>query len=981
MVRTRAITFVCSLLLLVLSWAAPAWSQDSRTWLPDFNPSQNVYVDTRLSGDRLAPVDFSGLARLIPGMQEANGLQIYVIATKQGSDLSGAGMATRKLEELQNRWAGLSNFPREKSLVCLWVRRADDANRGSVACVGGNWLRSMNMGSAYFNSEAGPLRDFGRFMPGDPAGAVGSIINHVNADISAQLFEAQKPMMYLIAFVAVVIFGIIGFFVFFHFRSRSILLEWEKKIAAASEMYIKLNGEYLEFLGRQSNWKQTLKGASYDRYAKALKDFADFSARFLKARDLAVKARGFFDTAPFPYLSAAFRIRSLLVKSTVTVTGDELPIETATLFGGLVEKTDYTPQTLLDSMAALFASTNASLAAIKTSFVEAEKNRGDMDKMIAGVEAARKDLEVTKLPFKPYGDRLSAMMQERDSILAMMESDPETANQKSDQLEGQLQALAADIKRAIGLKTGCDTLETALAEAKAHFAGMRAKPFVYAYPLGEGETAPANVAQALFTLTEDSGNPDDSVAQADSQLAKARELLVKADLDNSDSALRRASDSQLRAMATAQRVVESKSWIESKGVGAARQAYSGLRTELPSASGDLTKIQDDFARHIDKHLDNVGVAELLVNSQSTRVMAEVKSLYDSQNFLAARAKLEEHIRDLSQSTQNMRNVRARLAGLIKIKKDTLELLEQFKNSLQALSGKLQRASFSTSQKTVDRYTTVNTKVGELVGTSKVKAPDWDELLAQTRASQTEISAIDQAITQEEADYSAAKSSVTALNTAVTTAGESVDGRYTRKPARDLFAQAEAAQRSLSSKIRTARSDWKQIKKDADDAAGKAKQAAQKAAEDASAAREASQAISTAESHIQSVSNKNYDWNVSADTSDAKRKLGQAKSQFSNGEYENAKGTADDAHDAATSADTRAKREVSNKEEADRQSKIVIVPSGGSPGPFSGGGTLGGGSQTQVDNTPSWTQPADNPVDTGAGGRDTPGDTGVGGKDY
>lgn len=988
---TSFASWACTLFLLVAtmfaSFAGPASAQDSKTWLPEFNPGQNVYIDPKLVNDSAAPVNFQGLETQIKAEMGLKGFdayntKVYVIATKQGSDfVAGTNMAKEKLAALQLKWAGNPSFDRANHLFIMWVRRADNPERGFVAASAGDTLRGLGFGTSYFDSDSkGPLTKNLFYMPKNPAGFALAVAKSVNDDAYAVYYESVK-MYYYAAYFALFLVGLGILFLIIQFvRARSLLLKWESDLAKASQSYLVLNSEYSEFLEKKRTWLAKLKGDSLARYEQAMKDFAAFTVRFIKAQSVANEARDAFNHW------RVFKTLALLTKRSVEVTGDDIPPEKRTLLGGLVEKTSYQPAKLLEALEALFTSTNSSLATTKNSFEAADKNKAEMDDLIAKVEAAQKPLEAASLPFGPYKSRLDALLQQREAVIAQMESDPEGANKASDVIEGKLVALASDLNRAVSLKSACDTVEVNLDAIQARVTESRANSFAYKYPLAEGESAPASIAQTRMTFVESGSNPDTAIADGRNLLVRARQALLAAALDETDSLSSQAQACRNTASSNIEKTAQAKLAVESKLVAQVRGLLSSLTSEVPAADRDLREIEDNFGRHVATHSTNMGDAENLTKGVTARVLKEVKELYDQQRFLEAESVLTDQTKVLNQARANLQAITARLNELRKKKADTETIISRCKTSLQTLSQKVQRTAFSTSAATAARFDAVKNAVDASAGASKARQPDWDELLAQAQAAEREIGEVDKQIDAEERARASANESISKLASTIRASNATAQDEYVLKAVRDTLNELTTTHANLNRRAQVARSDWKKLKEDADAAIAKAKSAGDLADSQIRSGREASSEISSAERQIRTVDGTNYSYNVQPDLSKARQKLSHAKTQLQNGEYTAAKETAEEASSAAQKADREAKAEVERKEEANRPPPVVIIGGGNLGGSVSGGSRHDDTSSytpshRDPDPTPISHSPDPAPFDNGVGGTEVKGDNGIGGKEY
>ncbi|MDZ4836363.1 MAG: hypothetical protein SGJ27_21525, partial [Candidatus Melainabacteria bacterium] len=429
---------VAALLIAFMAVASPALAQSSQTWLPDFSPSRHVYVDPQLSNNRQAPVNFTGLeARLLQEGQK-HGLQVFVVATEGGSDLLNATIPSRDaLDKLILKWQARPGFPSDNYLIIMWVRRADNPNKGSVAANGGNLFSDWNMTASYFtDTQDGPLvPNLRRFMPQDPAGAFDAVVVSVNSDIdaikarqAATAKEAafQQALPYYIGggALAALLFGTMIFLLVRNSSRKkkmaALIAEWTTKLDSANELYLKLRSSYMGFLTEQSDWKSKFKNRTLTTYTAACKDFAAFSARRKVATDTLDAARKAFASNSFPSVKGFAEVEQLLASRTIEVTGEDLPLEEATLFGGLVEKADYKPGELLDAMSTLFEKTNKALAAIVSAFNGAKQNKLDVEALDTQVIAQRADIAAAELTMAPYEATVRELKEGQGAFIAIL---------------------------------------------------------------------------------------------------------------------------------------------------------------------------------------------------------------------------------------------------------------------------------------------------------------------------------------------------------------------------------------------------------------------------------------------------------------------------------------------------------------------------------------------------------------------------------
>lgn len=964
-------------LVVVLFFAAiaqPASAQSGQLWLPEFDAGKHVQVDPKLKNHRSYPLDLSALEATAVNAGEKHGLAIYIIATEARSDPSGADIAIPALEDLSARWQSRPGFPKDNYLILLWVRYSDIPNKGEVAAQGGNRFSDYNMLGGYFDDpNRGPvIPNLRRYMPQDPVGAFSGILSSVNRDIDTwkageadriAAAERAKVVPYYIGggvsgalFIGLIIFLALRF----SGRKKKALAakaEFDAKLAAADERYVQLNGSYLGFLNDQGDWQSKFKGKTLASFTRACKDYADFGSRHKKAKELSVAADKAIKSAGWPRIGKLDEALAILTSTPVAVTGEDLPLEHATLFGGLVEKADYTPPQLLAAMEELFDRTNKALAAIVAAFEGAKKNRSDIEGLLAQIEDIKPELTAAELVFDPYEKSHAEIKTGQAGFIAILTSDPLEAFAGSENVESLTESLKAALKRAISIKTSLPGVLEKLDAAATKTAKQRGLTATYAYQLVESETAPEGDA-GNFRLDERNGNPDPLVKTGRERLAKSHEHVWAGQLDLADKAKTDAIELASEASKLIDDVVAAKAFVEGK-VTPARTTLAGLTSEIEGARPAVAELESDFLKANAPEEPAKLTTAISVKDSTPGLLATVKEHYDNQRFRAARELLMSVQGSINSSRTALTQVHARLAELQRLRQDSRDTVARSLKSSTTVGVHIRDNTFTTSRATDQRYADATGELAALKTTVDAKISDWPKASADAHRIEKELAAIDSQITTEREAYDNAKQAVASLSTAITKADEVVSDDRVRQAAHNELNEARTSYGALSERLRTAKSDWATLKSQADDAKEVADSAKKKGNEDIEEAEEAATAIQVATAKIADVANNRYDYGVRVDLSSARLNLQQAHTAYGNRDYADAKREAGEAVTAANSAHRNAERE--------EDSRKPKPPSTG--GGIGGGISVGGGSRRTGGSTGSF--------GSSSGGRSVGGRTGGG----
>lgn len=946
--------------LVLLGNVSHAFAQSSTTWLPDFQPGQQIHIDPKLANHRDYPVSFPGLESKLETAGKKHGLKVYFIATEQGSDIAWHHTpAIAALEDLQNRWASNPNLEKENYLIVLWVRRVDNPNKGSVAGVGGNALKALGLKEDYFSDASdGPIRPFLRhYMPQDPGGLVLNVAKEVNGDISSIKFKAMLPYYIGIGILVALVLGTFGYFHVRYSRRKAkafaLILEWRKKFELANPKYIKLKGDYMGMLSERKDWRKKLIGTTRRNYEKALTDFALLTARLMAAGKRLEKAEDDFEDATYLSVKMFDSVIAKLTTVVVKVTDKNIPAEEQSLFGELVPSSEYTPPELLEVLEDLYDEVNTALANIEKAFAGSRKNKRDIEKLLQAIEALKPQLETAGLTFDPYVNDLDEIGKRFAACIEILTADPEEALLKTEALEADTEAFRAELLRAIQIKGALAGVMNRIQEVEARVSELREDDASYAYQLAGDEEAPADSDGATFKLAADNGNPDGILLEAREFHTQASTLVYQGKLDQADKA---RGDSKAKAEDAddlMDETLEAKEFVETF-VTHARNTATNLSREIPAGNKAVGELQANFLpKNIEGYAGKLETAES-VRDEHTYQMAEVKRLYDEQDFLRARATLVVHQESIDGSREGIRRTHAWLKTITKNRTDSRLTASRLEELLSDLDVKQDINTFTTSDATDDRLAIARSQVEEFSKETAEDIADWPYLAQATVDVETELHSIDQAIDDEKAAYESAKVAVTNAKKAIASAKSYFTSSYVRKTAKSKRKKAGVKYDAAKQLLREAKSDWISCKSIADAAKALADEAKKFAKADIAAAEDAETAISSANTLINKFARKHYGEGVDADLGSAKRALRSATSSFNEAKYEKAKEYADDAADKANDADDDAEDEVDDIRDKRRRAKAAAAAAsststfkiGGSSGggrSIGGGGGAGGGS--------------------------------------
>jgi hypothetical protein len=948
------------------------------TWLPkgnQFNPGQHVYLDPKLeSGSN--PVNFDGLEAQLKAESAKQGVQFYYVMVLKGDEAKNPNVpfAVERLDDLVGNWSGQKGFPTSKAVIILVVRLDTDWTKSSYAINTAPALASLGVTADNMTSV---MDQYGKnpngsnpnaLLPRAPADFGLKVAQAANtrlvqyqaelkqaeqnrlaqierqkqeaiaeaerqrqiaiqaeADrIAHEKFMAELPMniaMYgtplSIAIVLLVLFLLYS-------SNKKIavkaLADWKEKFEPGNQNYLELEKAYWGFLKNQGDqWSSRFKDETLARFKVAVQAYADLSVRINAALTLMSESEKDINSAGIFSIGKLKTATARLTVTPIKITGETLPIEQRSMFGSIVAEATYAPNELLDNIAQLFDTANKDCASIKNAMSGAQKNKEDIEGLLASVEETRADLSEKGLNFAPYEISFSQLTAARDQFLALMIANPLQAYEKSEAVERDVEALKATLDKAISLKVSLAGTTKLIEAAQAKIAAARSKRADIDYP--EKPASPEMVTGGNCKLSEEGANPDTQLNEAKDHLQACLDNLLAGKLDKANEAKAAAEKSSAEASALVDTILAALAFLK-KQVPVVRAALNKLGEELPASQEDLAALTAGFlAKNFEgepKKLDTGNT----VFQKTDAELAKIRKAFFEQRYVAARAALEKTGSDIQSARNGLVEIHTRLAQLTENRKHAKAVVQDATQLTGALSVKLNSNKFTTSATTDGTYAQLKpVLLGQQQNVAK-EITDWPEAAAAADKLLGDLKAVDKTIDTEKAAHELAVSRIATLSSAMQSAKTTLAVRTTRQPARTKLESAIASQARVEASVAVAKSDWNAIVRAAEAATALVGDAVKLAQEDARAAAEAVEAINDAERYTGEIDSKSYresrsighssqsfGGNVSADVSSARGRLSQAKQQLQATEYEAAKASARSARQAAKDADDRAEAVV------------------------------------------------------------------------
>ncbi|WP_416670168.1 hypothetical protein [Egbenema bharatensis] len=966
----------------IIVFAGPAFAQ--ATWIPQFNAEQRVYIAPSLSNHPISPVSFPNLEPQITDAAAAHDLEVYVVATEQGEPVSdNTNPAVRTLDQLVARWRSDANFPVDDYLIILWVRRSDDVNRGWVAANGGNELRAAGLTAERLSQDDGPvIPALRQYMPNDPQGAIVAIVENVNQELDASAAQqqaqaereaaaarqrAEREQQWAEVQDTVATYGPPGavgtgsaigiLWLALRYRRRRTAAQtavenWQERLNNANELYLKLYDRYFDFLRSQTDWTTKFQGRTRTQYESAVTDFTDLTVRLEAANHRLQAAQSDIQHDRFPLIAGFDRAVERLTNEPVEVTEQELPLEMANLFSGMVPKTIYAPEELLAAMSDLFDRANSALAEIVQSVEGIEQNHQNLLTCLEAIQQSQLTLMQLNLPFSPYESRLQQVQQEQQRFTSLQTSDPLAAYPISQTALNDAQSLQADLQRAIELHQALLDVQTPIDTAIHYAQTIRQQIVDDRYPRTPDEPG-TNAQSQPFTLLEINGNPDDGVQLAQQQQQAGFTLLRQGQLDQAEEQCQTAIHTAQQAYQLVDEILAAKTFIE-ENVPPVRHRWSALMSEIPDATQALTTLQREFIPQCYGPEPQKLERAKQVSSATPATLSQIRQDYVIQRYLKARRDLEALSATIQTSRHQLTEIHGCLTRQQQFRQHSRDRVAECGQCKSELDAKLRTHDFTTAAAVeADYQQRVALLNWQQINTAQAMT-DWEAAASDCDQLYEALQAIDQTIDQQQQAYEQAVAQVANLEQALTSARLAVNDPMVRVEARQQLLEAETLLQTVQSAITQPKSDWDSITARANQGIEQANTAQQKALSDRQSASEAQTALSNARTALRSA-DRHYGHGVSVNLYATHQLLEQAASLFQDQSYEaviqRANQVAHDARSAEREALNRVAiivAEIRRREEEERRRQQQIHSSsswnshsGGSFG--GGGGGYGGGS--------------------------------------
>ncbi len=832
--------------LVCFASGSSALAQSTKTWMPEFNPDQHVYIDSRLENHRSKPLSLPALPSAIERAQKEHNLKIYVVATEQGSDATeGPKLAANKLDELVLKWRNSQNFPVDDYLVILWVRYKDDPARGSVAANGGNRLRAYGMTADHFGSTSGPVIPvLKQHMRERPETALTTIIENVNGEVTA-VIESEKnakareeTLKALPGFILTwgSILAVIGFVIFIwvrfanaRSRMRSHLSQFENNLDAVNQLLLALKDRHGSFLKeRAAGWETRFKYASLEKlqeglaaYSELLSIAAGGTKRLTEARRA---ARAFW----FPRVQGSLDAIKLLTEDSITISSREIELEMATLFGGLTVNKVVQPDEIFSNARSLNAKAEAALGEIERKLALVDKTITTVEGIINWCRQQRAVLEKDALSLAPYENTIAEVEEELVGFKRDALRDPITLMLEAPTLSALASKLKDRVQSAIDLAATIEKSSQGLARFVKEVETLRNTAVEYAFPEGQ-----SSAAAATYQLKERGANPDETINEAAGLLMKAHDQLASGDHEKTKATLVLAKAKQEEASAIVKASFTAKTAVENNGHLVA-ETKASLGTDVDTAKAALAALKRDFLEINFPDASRQYSDAVSTHDGATAAYAAVKTAYDQQLYIKAAELLSELLGNIEVARNDCGAVAARLKLLADYRDQSRTLVAAARQHFKKLGPKLKEHDFTTSKTVDDRLVTAGTEVVNLEGIVSNTMPDWVDAHARATTLTQELLDIELACDAEAELYQETYDLISSLPGDVESAFLALNER-TLQPARDAHKNAVSELEALTREVDVAKSDW-QVLKDRAVAAHETCQSARKkaAANDAQA---------------------------------------------------------------------------------------------------------------------------------------------------
>ncbi|MBX9941217.1 MAG: hypothetical protein K2Y32_18280 [Candidatus Obscuribacterales bacterium] len=963
MIKRLQRTILLPLIMLVMLVGFAPASFAASTFMPKFQPGQNVYLDPLLEGASASPgVNLDGLEQKLDDAGRKHNIDFYFVMALKGSEAkTNQPFSQDRLDELYGKWSGSKGFNVSRSVIIYVVRLDTDWTKSSYAVNVSPGLAQEGLtGDSVFpildrygkNPNGGnpnallprAPRDFGATVAAESNALVDAFAARKAREAELAKQEAERQRLAEIqrqkdaeaarlrrieeekaaaernaaiaSFVKIfggpILIAVILLFMFVRFRNaqtkaRAIIKERKTKLEPAFQNYLQLEGDYLSFLQSLSD---NFVGRSRQSIDQAKTAYGTLSARVRKVIETVEAAEKEIEAAN---MFSVGRIHAAVAKVTtekLKVTGEDVPLAQRNLFSGVVSESTMTLEEIFAEMQALFDTAKSNCADFMQAFMGAEQNKKDIEALVGKVEALKSELAKRSLVFDPFQPRYADVSRGRDEFMSLMVSDPLTAYTKSETVERAVEAIEADMRRAIELKDSLVETERRIATAQGKVDQTRGKDADYTYV----ESIDTAGRPSKNLLNEKGGNPDVPLGTAREKLNNCLQLLLEGKLSEALKAKQGAETSADEAAKLIDTVLSARAFVQ-KEVVSVIERLRKLRDELPAADNALAALRGEFQeKNFDGEPAKVTFAHRVADTTDGE-LAKVKQAFAEQRYLAARAELEESGSELDMARNGLVEVASRLKKLQELRAHARATVKAAEQRANALSRKIRENSFTTSQATDDAFSAILPRVSEQRTDVGRDVTDWVAAAAQSDRLTAELTALDTAIDTQRQAYENAKRRAGEVVSKVKSAAPTFKQEYVRDAAERSYAQVVERAGQLDGALKVQKSDWNALASKVESIENSLKEAVRQANADQAAGEKARADIQSAGGTVQSIDNKSYSTSArhrgrsnsfgsgtSANVSSARSSLSRAEAEFRNGNYENASREAARAAEAAREAD-------------------------------------------------------------------------------
>jgi hypothetical protein len=947
MPKIRSIAILAPLVLVLsLFFTSAASAQQGQAWMPSFDPAQHCYLDPQLNDSVDLSGCEQKLKDLGKSHGYQFYFIMTVQAGEKNGSKTGQKFAAWKLDQYVLTLG--KKLPADKYVIILLVRPTVSSSQKSLAAQGGDDLQKLKLDDKYFNDpQSGPLaKNAQLYLPNNPKGFALAVAGDVNAatdsiiaaqkqreddarrqaqqaqqDAQRRAQEAQQAAerqaeearrqaqaqaehdrqmhkMLLVVGIGLPLSAVLVLICVLALRRKSWrgkalarIAKVKESLDSSNTFYQKLHKQFGEFLDDRKNWRSTFDphGVTFPAYEKAVNAYSEFSVRNMTALSLVEKAEKLVAGAPAwkvwtiaEYTEAI----DILTSREVEVTGDEVELtEVKKVTGGTLKKTTYKPETLLDSIDALFNDANTGLQGIYDSFQKSDKNKKEIESLLGTVDATKEKLTGAGLVMDPYKQRYDELKKSQQSFLAIIDNDPLKACASSVELQAGIKQLEGALERALSFKLELDgTTQATIDRAAKRVSDARAQTVQYHYPLVGSEAAPEKLAETKYLFNEEGANPDQPLAKARQAFARAVEAVRNADLDGAAAARAEAEQVTGEVDRLIEGALKVKALVE-QNVPLLRANLEKLSESLPEAIKALDSLKAEFLEvNFRDEPEKLSEAQALVATGATAELAKIKSYYDRQSYSAAYSRVLKLGPALEISLAKVPEVGQCLVNLRSLKEHSKSTVAAARQLSEKLVDKLKTNEFTTSADTDNTFAHLAPRLADQQDDVGKKVTDWPAASSAADKLFAECRQVDSAIDAQKTEHGAAEAAVQSLAAAITSAQGYVKDPATLQPACDKLAEARSSLASLQKRIAVKKSDWSAISSGARQATATATNAEQLARADRRNYDEAVagvQALATAVSSAQTyVSNSATRQPAIDKMSEARTALANVQSQVS-----------------------------------------------------------------------------------------------------